>query len=819
MESAKPTPKPRPIWATYGVALFSVGAAILIRWLLDPFLHDQLQLLTLYGAVAMAVWFGGWRPALLASMAGYVLAQYIFISPRYAFDFASPVIWAGLIGYSLSCGIIIFLGEAMRRARGRVEEHSSRLEQEMAERERTEQALAESARRREVLYKFVERRRRATSLKDIYDSALDAILGALRCDRASILLLDDSGTMRFTAWRHLSDAYCEAVDGHSPWKTDDPEPEPIWIADVADSDLDVSLKALVRREGIRALAFVPLIAEDRLIGKFTIYYNAPHVFSDDEIELSLSIALQLALGTERKRAEEQLHANEERLRLATQTGKIGIWEWDIPKNRVSWTDSLFVMHGVKKEDFNATAEGFAALVHPDDREFVSKAIEQTLTNDAPYELTFRALRSDGTVVWLFTNAMVVRDGQEPLRMIGTTTDITELKQAEEALSRAKGQAEEANRAKDQFLAMLSHELRTPLTPVLMTASALEGDRTIATDLREQLGMIRRNIELEARLIDDLLDVTRIAHGKFDLRDETVDLHAAIEHALSISALELETKKLHVTKKLEATEYHCRGDAARLQEVFWNILRNAVKFTPRGGKIDISTRNDGDHSAIIEFSDSGIGIEPELRPRIFDAFEQGARAHGVRYGGLGLGLAISKRIVDLHKGKIEARSPGPGQGSTFSVTLNTIQAPQAPERAKPLPAKHPADAAQILIVEDHKDTSDVLRRILENSGYSVTVCNTTEKARTAADRRKFNLVISDIALSDGSGLDLMRHLSEAQGLNGIALSGFGTQEDVRASKKAGFAAHLTKPVDLERLRETIVELLGQGKSIEPQTTSP
>ena len=215
--------------------------------------------------------------------------------------------------------------------------------------------------------------------------------------------------------------------------------------------------------------------------------------------------------------------------------------------------------------------------------------------------------------------------------------------------------------------MLSHELRTPLNPVLLAASALEADSSLSAGVREQLAMMRRNIELNARLIDDLLDVTRIAHGKLELHQEVVDLHAAIEHALGISASEIEARKLKVMKRFEAAEHHASADAARLQEVFWNILRNAVKFTPIGGQIAISTQNDDGGRVVIHFADTGIGIEPNLQPRIFEAFEQGEPGTQTRYGGLGLGLAISKRIVDLHQGGIEVRAPGADRDRPSSLS--------------------------------------------------------------------------------------------------------------------------------------------------------
>jgi two-component system CheB/CheR fusion protein len=431
----------------------------------------------------------------------------------------------------------------------------------------------------------------------------------------------------------------------------------------------------------------------------------------------------------------------------------------------------------------------------------------------------------GTVVGLANHTVLIaKDGREipiddsgaPIRgsdgtMFGVVLvfrDFTERKQATDVLQQAKRQAEEANRAKDHFLAMLSHELRTPLTPVLMTATALEADSSLRSDVRDQLAMMRRNIELEAKLIDDLLDVSRIAHGKFQLRDGVVDLHAAIEHALGISASELNAKKLKVSKSLHAAEHFCRGDAARLHEVFWNILKNAVKFTPEDGRIDIVTRNDDRRRIRIEFRDTGIGIEPEMQARIFDVFEQGGQPIRARYGGLGLGLAISKRIVDLHNGTICVESTGRDRGSVFTIVLDVLdssvlQTP-APRRTHGITRR--GVAPKILVVEDHKDTSTVLRRILESAGCTVSRCATIAEAKRLAAEHEFDLVICDIGLPDGSGLDLMRHFGEAHALTGIALSGFGTQEDVAASRQAGFAVHLTKPVDLEVLRATVAELL-------------
>ncbi|HEY0725944.1 MAG TPA: ATP-binding protein, partial [Pyrinomonadaceae bacterium] len=416
---------------------------------------------------------------------------------------------------------------------------------------------------------------------------------------------------------------------------------------------------------------------------------------------------------------------------------------------------------------------------------------------------------DGQERWVMEKGRAVYDETgTPARFIGTILDITERKNAEMVLQRAKQEAEQANRAKDQFLAMLSHELRTPLTPVLMTIASLRRQDDISEELRRDLELLQRNVELEALLIDDLLDLTRIAHGKLELHNDAVDVHASLEHALSISAAELNVRQLIVTRRFEAREHHCWADAARLQQVFWNLVKNAAKFTPPRGTLDLSTWNDQAHQIVVEVKDSGVGIEANLIPRIFDAFEQGGRNVTSQFGGLGLGLAISKRVVDLHGGTIAVASAGPGQGATFTVTLKAIETSLL-DRSVSLPIEMGVAArVEILLVEDHADTARVLRRILEQSGYSVTHADSLAQARATTAQQHFDLVISDVGLPDGSGLDLMRFLHATYGLTGIALSGFGTAEDVAASSAAGFAEHLTKPIDWPQLRSGIDRLLAR-----------
>jgi PAS domain S-box-containing protein len=521
--------------------------------------------------------------------------------------------------------------------------------------------------------------------------------------------------------------------------------------------------------------------------------------------------------TERKEQERLAHEREaklkesqDRLRLATEAADIGTFDFFPSTGELQFSDRSRELFGIPPEA-KVTYETYLASVHPEDRHVVHETVHRVRQpgSSGRFDIEYRTIGiRDGKERWVAERGRAVLDSSgDVTRFIGTMLDITDAKNAEMLLERAKNEAEDANRAKDRFLAMLSHELRTPLTPVLMTIASLRREPHLSDDLHRDLEVLQRNVELEALLIDDLLDLTRIAHGKLELHSDAVDVHGTLEHALSISAGDLTGKNIRVIRRFEAREHHCWADPARLQQVFWNLVKNSAKFTPHEGRLEISTRNSDAHQIVIEIKDNGIGIDPKVMPRIFDAFEQGGGVITSKFGGLGLGLAISKRVVDLHHGTIEAQSEGPGRGATFIVTLNAmetslLEGPVLFLESEPAPIRH----IQILFVEDHEDTARVLGRILKNAGFDVSHAGSLAEARVVAAGRRFDLLISDVGLPDGSGLDLMKALRDAQGLCGIALSGFGTEEDVAASTAAGFAAHLTKPVDWERLRREIERLV-------------
>src|SRR5665213_3046636 len=385
---------------------------------------------------------------------------------------------------------------------------------------------------------------------------------------------------------------------------------------------------------------------------------------------------------------------------------------------------------------------------------------------------------------------------------------SELKTANQELCDAKEAAEFANSAKDKFLAVLSHELRTPLTPVLAIVQMLDEDPAVSSDVKGWIETVGRNIQLEARIIDDLLDLTRITNGKLELHIGAVDIHTLIHDTIEICAEEIRTKKLEILLHLDAPRPLVEADSARLQQVFWNILKNSVKFTPESGTISIRTSNTN-AGVRCQITDTGIGIPAGHLESVFNAFDQGGKAITRRFGGLGLGLAISKALVEQHRGRIWAESDGLEKGATF-----TIEVPPARlEKSELLKRNTLADisvngVARILLVEDNNDTSRAMQILFERKGFKVKTANSVESAMELSKTYVADLVISDIGLPDGDGLEVIQRLNAIRPTRGIAISGFGMDEDRRRSLAAGFNAHLVKPINFDELSRIAHKLLAE-----------
>ena len=671
-------------------------------------------------------------------------------------------------------------------------------------------------------------------------------------------------------------------------------------------------------------------------------------------------------AAQRLRAQESvLRESEQRLRLAMQTGKVGVWDWDIVANRVLWTDSLYAIHGLEANDFDPTVEGFVALVHPEDRDSVREALDRTLKEEAPYELEFRAARSNGEVVWLFTNAMVVREGGRAIRMVGATMDISQRKEAEETirnllrisenlnstldvnslldllvkeaiqlidaengvaglraaegmvchkyffkgqfvplercwppmhglpgwlivhkvpyltndaatdsqighelhaqfgvrsalstpilnvkrevigflevhnkrhlegftesdqrtlmavseaaaiaiqnalaytqLQKAQESLRETDRRKDEFLAMLGHELRNPLGVISTSVQLLEMSGSLPAEVDELREIVKHQVEHMARLMDDLLDVSRIARGQLRLNREACDFSAIVRETLEDYRATFEGKKLQIKANVSETPLWVLGDRTRLAQVVSNLLSNATKFTENGGSIKVELQEDHAGRIVLKVHDTGVGMEPEFLARLFEPFNQADQGIARYQGGLGLGLALAKRLIELHGGQISAASEGLGRGSEVTIRLPLWEPPSSAARSF-ASIHHISRGRRILVIEDNKAAARTLTTFLTQKGDAVEVAHTGPDGVETARRFRPEVVLCDIGLPGFDGYSVAQRLRQETELSGvclIALSGYGQEYDKQRAWRAGFDAYLVKPVKLTEL-ESLLE---------------
>jgi PAS domain S-box-containing protein len=514
-------------------------------------------------------------------------------------------------------------------------------------------------------------------------------------------------------------------------------------------------------------------------------------------ELVARVATHLELARMRRETQETLRHSQEQLQLISDAVPALISYIDREQRYQMCNHAYTKWFGLEREEvIGRTLQevlGDAAwrAIQPHvDAAFAGE------TRDFEAEANYRL----GSRRWIHAVYTPQRDARgEVVGIVVLVTDITERKRAERALREAKEQAEQASRAKDRFLAVLSHELRTPLTPVLMTVGALEHDPDLRPDVREDLTMIKRNIELETKLIDDLLDLNRITSGKIALDIEPVDLNGAVRQVCEICRSAIREQGVELKMELDNGAGLVAADAARLQQILWNVLKNAIKFTHEGGTIRVTTKYLAENRSEVRVEDNGMGIPASMLPRIFDAFEQGEERITRQFGGLGLGLAICKALVDLHRGSIRAESDGAGQGATFVVEL---------PGAAPATLARPTDAApidvagprqiRVLVVEDHADTARTLSRLLRGAGFGVVTVADVAGAEATAEAEAFDVLVSDLGLPDGSGYEVIRRVHAHRIVPGIAMSGYGMDEDVRRCHEAGFTEHLVKPIEITQL---------------------
>lgn len=514
--------------------------------------------------------------------------------------------------------------------------------------------------------------------------------------------------------------------------------------------------------------------------------------------------------TERNQAEEATR----RLAAIVESSDDAIVGKDLNGIVTSWNDGAQRIFGYTAEEVIGKS---ITILFPPDRLEEENRILASIRKGQPvhqYETVRRC--KDGRLVEVSLSISAIKNAEG--KIIGASKiarDITERKRADAELKKAHQEVLAASRAKDDFLATLSHELRTPLNPVLLIASDAANNRELPPRVRTDFDTIRKNVELEARLIDDLLDLTRIARGKIILERRYLNVHRVLNDAITQEREDMVRKEITLDLRLNAERQTIHADGVRLQQIFWNLLNNAVKFTPNGGKITVETYvNQG--KLAVKVSDTGLGMTPEEISRIFTAFAQGAHAgggNGHRFGGLGLGLAISQRLAELHYGSIHAMSDGRNKGSVFVAEFPLAQEPDeatgGSDEDFPLASPKPRagkSGIRILLVEDHEPTRTSLARLLMHRYYEVITAASVAEARKLAKTRDFELLISDIGLPDGNGYDLMQELRKDRPVKGIALTGYGMEQDVARSEDAGFVAHLTKPVGIQSLETALAAAL-------------
>jgi PAS domain S-box-containing protein len=515
---------------------------------------------------------------------------------------------------------------------------------------------------------------------------------------------------------------------------------------------------------------------------------------------------------ELKRTQDALRASEERFNLAQEAGCIGTFEWNIASGEVNWSTINEEIYGLRAGGFGGRYEHWKQMVHPDDRDRADQDRRRAVAERTALDSEFRIIRPDGKVCWIATKGKVFCDSEgKPWRMLGVSMDITERKHAEEALLNA-------DRRKDEFLATLAHELRNPLAPIRNAIEILKATSVSPHELEWSWGVLDRQVQLMGRLLEDLLDVSRISLNKLELRRERVELADVLQSALETSRPVIEARGHELGITLLSGPIYLDADPVRLAQVFANIFNNAAKYTEEGGRIDLKAERLGDDVAV-SVTDNGVGIRAELLPRIFEIFAQSSLAHLQSPDGIGIGLSLAKGLVEMHGGSIEAHSDGPGKGSAFVVRLPlagetpvAVPVPPAENHQQPIATK-----ARILIVDDYRDSADSLAMLLKTIGYEVETAYNGEEAVHKAALFRPRMVLLDIGMPVLNGYGACRRIREqpwGKDMFLIALTGWGQEDDRRRTEAAGFDLHLIKPVSAA----AIIELLASLSSTEPEDES-
>ena len=746
-------------WARYGVALAAVAAALVLRGVLDPLVGSGAATTTIYGAIAIAVWYGGALPGLAATLAGDLASNYFFIEPRGSISIDSAKELGLLAGFAISSAIIVCLGGAMHAARRLAEESEGRLRA------------------------FMEHTPDYVLMKD---------------DLGRYVYLNPAGEklMRLEGgrWRGKTDLELLPEEVARLVRRRDDE---VLRAD-APRSYDLSLPAELDGRELRSTKF-PLrdSAGRRYIGSIST-----DVTDKNRSARALEeVRRQLLADVEaRKRSEERLRDAQERLRVVMDTVPAAIVWIDLDL-RFRWANANYARwFGIAQDRIAGMSIG--QLVGAEGMAAIKPYIERVLRGEPVDYERLAELPGLGRR-WISSVYAPTYDADGRLDgWVSIATDIHDRRIAEDALR-------ETDRRKDEFLAMLAHELRNPLAPIRNAVAILARKRSGDAEIGWSRDVIARQVEQMTRLIDDLLDIERISRGRLLVRKERVALERIIDLALETSAPHINAAGHRLSVVLPSAQVALEGDPTRLAQVFSNLLINAAKYTEPRGSIGVHAELEGE-KVTVSVEDSGIGFGPDIAAELFKPFGQRPAANPYAVHGLGIGLSLVHGIVALHGGTVDARSGGPGQGSCFTVRL-PLAPEQAPRALQPGRARSPNAAGEaglrVLVADDNRDAADSLQRILALYGHEVKVAYDGAGALALADAFRPRVAVLDLEMPGSNGYDVARVFRSRNGgdLTLVALTGWGQEADRRRSREAGFDYHLTKPVDPAALNELLSEL--------------
>jgi signal transduction histidine kinase/ActR/RegA family two-component response regulator len=565
--------------------------------------------------------------------------------------------------------------------------------------------------------------------------------------------------------------------------------------------------------GVTSLAALPLVHRSgRLWGEIVLVGSAVDALgAEGEGIVALTQLATVALENAQRLAYAR--RDQDRLLLLAEATDDALWDWHVDTRDFWWGGGIVKLLGSNASPVENTLRWKLEQVHPEDRSRVEHGLDVARASlAATWKAEYRFRRSDGTYIQVEDRGYFLRDATgRAYRMLGAMRDVTALKTLLESEHRARAEAEAASRAKDEFLAMLGHELRNPLAPIVTGLDLIKLRNLPGLD--RELTVIERQAQHLVRLVDDLLDISRIAHGKIELKRARLDLAGIIASSIEMASPLVEERRHTLVVENPAGAVEVDVDRARLSQAIGNLLTNAAKYTEPGGRITVRTERHGDE-VVIRVRDTGIGIAPEMLPNVFQMFVQERQAIDRARGGLGLGLSIVRSLIELHGGAVSAHSEGRGKGSEFAIRLPVATTASVRRTTSAVAAASLATTGRrILVVDDNVDAAELLSMLLEGLGNTIRVANDPLEALALIDEFRPDVAVLDIGLPVMSGFELARRLRELPhtgGLRLIALSGYGQESDQRRAAEAGFDAHLVKPIEIATLDAVIQRLLGNGE---------